>query len=63
MYYKQFTVAEYIQPKFDVSVTLPPYATLEKPDITAIIAAKYRYANLQSGGLQVFYTLCVPDRS
>ena len=37
---KVFEVAEYVLPRFEVTVDLPPYATFDDPTVTATVHAK-----------------------
>lgn len=46
---KQFTVAEYILPTFDVHIQLPSYATYNESDIVATVRASYTYGKPVSG--------------
>ena len=39
-YSKSFTVAEYILPKFEVSIDLPKSILVDQSDVTAIVRAK-----------------------
>lgn len=46
---KQFKVAEYILPTFDVGIQLPSYATYNESDIVATIKASYTYGKPVNG--------------
>ncbi|XP_067661520.1 CD109 antigen-like [Haliotis asinina] len=46
---KVFTVAEYVLPKFEVTVELPPFLIQTDNDITATVKAKYTYGKPVKG--------------
>lgn len=46
---KQFQVAEYVLPKFEVSIDVPRHATFQEGKITATIEAKYTYGKPVKG--------------
>lgn len=46
---KQFKVAEYILPTFNVEIQLPPYATYNESDIVATVKASYTYGKPVNG--------------
>lgn len=46
---KDFQVAEYILPTFDVKISLPSYATYKQPDIVASVQASYTYGKPVNG--------------
>lgn len=42
---KEFQVAQYVLPKFEVSIDAPKHSTFKEGKITATIRAKYVYIN------------------
>ncbi|RUS86836.1 hypothetical protein EGW08_005432, partial [Elysia chlorotica] len=50
---KSFAVAEYVLPKFEVSVILPSYVLTAETDVTATIKAKYTYGKPVKGTADV----------
>ncbi|XP_046542511.1 LOW QUALITY PROTEIN: CD109 antigen-like [Haliotis rubra] len=46
---KVFTIAEYVLPKFEVTVELPPFVIENDNDITATVKAKYTYGKPVKG--------------
>ncbi|CAG0923214.1 unnamed protein product, partial [Notodromas monacha] len=46
---KTFKVAEYILPKFEVDIDLPPFATFRNSEVTAVITARYTYGKPVKG--------------
>ncbi|GFR94590.1 thioester-containing protein [Elysia marginata] len=50
---KAFSVAEYVLPKFEVSVVLPSYVLTTETDVTATIKAKYTYGKPVNGTADV----------
>ncbi|XP_037089819.1 CD109 antigen-like [Pollicipes pollicipes] len=50
---KLFEVAEYVLPRFEVTVELPPYATFADTTVTATVHAKYTYGKPVRGEVMV----------
>ncbi|XP_071088378.1 CD109 antigen-like [Haliotis cracherodii] len=50
---KVFTIAEYVLPKFEVTVELPPYGLASDNDITATVKAKYTYGKPVKGTVNI----------
>jgi len=48
---RDFEVAEYVLPTFEVQVLLPPFATYNKPDVVATVTAHYTYGQPVKGDL------------
>ncbi|GFO10653.1 Cd109 antigen-like [Plakobranchus ocellatus] len=51
--HKTFAVAEYVLPKFEVSVELPSYVLTTEADFTATIKAKYTYGKPVKGTAEI----------
>ncbi|CAN7975746.1 unnamed protein product, partial [Ixodes persulcatus] len=58
-YSKNFTVAEYVLPTFEVRVKLPAYATYNKSEVVATVSATYTYGKPVKGTV----TLTVAPRT
>ncbi|KAK3764291.1 hypothetical protein RRG08_012456, partial [Elysia crispata] len=54
--HKVFAVAEYVLPKFEVSVILPSYVLTTETDVTATIKAKYTYGKPVKGTVNVTFS-------
>jgi len=50
---KQFQVAEYVLPKFEVTIDLPPYLTFNHSKMVATVKAKYTYGRPVKGNVTV----------
>ncbi|XP_043228015.1 CD109 antigen-like isoform X2 [Amphibalanus amphitrite] len=50
---KVFEVAEYVLPRFEVTIDLPPYATFDDTSVTATVHAKYTYGKAVRGEVMV----------
>ncbi|XP_025405669.1 CD109 antigen-like isoform X2 [Sipha flava] len=49
VFHKTFTVAEYVLPKFEVTIDVPKHSTFKKSEIQATIYSKYTYGKNVSG--------------
>nr|BAR45612.1 thioester-containing protein 1 [Scolopendra japonica] len=52
-----FTVEEYVLPKFEVIIQLPPFVTWDDTDVTAFIEARYTYGKPVKGQLTLKVTV------
>ncbi|GAB6021255.1 CD109 molecule [Chamberlinius hualienensis] len=50
-YTKSFTVMEYVLPTYEVTVSLPPYATFNDTNVVATVTARYTYGKPVKGEL------------
>ncbi|XP_076058869.1 CD109 antigen-like [Oratosquilla oratoria] len=53
---KQFQVAEYVLPKFEVNVELPPFAVFDRPQFPATVKAFYTYGKPVKGEVTIQVT-------
>ncbi|KAL5016374.1 hypothetical protein ScPMuIL_005963 [Solemya velum] len=50
---KEFTVAEYVLPKYEVTVELPTYVVIDDNDVTGTVAAMYTYGKPVRGKVKI----------
>ncbi|KAL5015784.1 hypothetical protein ScPMuIL_005373 [Solemya velum] len=50
---KEFTVAEYVLPKYEVTVELPSYAVTSDNDVTGTVSAVYTYGKPVRGNVKI----------